>query len=259
MARSILSNLGYQPRRAAVVVATILASIAAIGTSPVVSRADATPKIVPGWMAGLTARTYVPAAGCPAEPVAAGSSTRMPPGRPPIADYPVCADQVLQFGEALDKARRSRRLLLVEFGATWCPSCRGLQHALRDPDLLGGDLESGPLARDLVKISIGLSSLAAGRMVDVDGGHAVLARLLSAQPHARMRAYPMIAVIEPDDTGRVFIRNLDDFVLDGKRSHVASLRSMLEEARDAVRTGRTTTSEPSWIARKLGRFWQRLW
>lgn len=211
--------------------------------------ASTAPTIESGWLAGLTGRSTTLPPGC-SEP---------PSARPPIADYPVCHDQIRLFADRLEAARRSGRLLVIEFGATWCPSCRGLKQALRDPALFGPDLASGSLTRDMVEMAVGLSTIARGRMTAVDSGEAILARLFAATPASRMRAYPLIAVIDPADPARAVVRNLDDLVLDGTRVPAGPLARLLTEARDHLRRGTAPPDEPGWIMRKLSRLWQRLW
>ncbi len=234
---------------AALSVLLTAAFFAGLSSPPRAVAAPPASTIETGWLAGLVGRRHDTPPGCEAKPSA----------RPPIADYPVCADQIVLLAEALDEARRSRRLLLIEFGATWCPSCRGLQHALRDPALLGADLASGTLSRDIVKVSIGLSMVTGGRMRAVDSGEAILTRLLASEPGVRMRAYPLIALINPDDASRAFVRNLDDIVLDGARVPAEPLARLLAAARDHLRAGQAVPTEPGWVMRKLSRLLQRIW
>lgn len=244
------SRFDESVRRCAVALSLLVVAgnFLAIASSTRVPAATPVATIETGWLAGLVGRNGELPASCTTKPA-----------RPAIADYPVCADQIVLLSEALDEARRSRRLLLIEFGATWCPSCRGLQQALRDPALLGADLASGTLARDIVKISIGLSMVAGGRMTAVDSGEAILTRLLATEPGARMRAYPLITLIDPDDASRAFVRNLDDVVLDGARVPVEPLARLLAVGRDHLRTGKTVPAELGWMMRKLSRLMQRIW
>jgi len=244
------SRFDETSRRCAVALSLLVAtaSMAHIVISTDVVAASPAQRIETGWLAGLVGRSNELPASCTAKPA-----------RPPIADYPVCADQIVLLSEALDEARRSRRLLLIEFGATWCPSCRGLQQALHQPPLLGADLGSGTLARDIVKISIGLSMIADGRMTAVDSGEAILTRLLATEPGMRMRAYPLIALIDPDDASRAYVRNLDDIVLDGARVPAEPLAQLLAAGRDHLRAGRRAPAEPGWMMRKLSRLMQRIW
>ena len=200
-----------------------------------------------GWLAGLTGRASAIPENCQA-------STKRA-----IADYPVCADQIQLLSTALANARKSNRLVLIELGATWCPSCRGLQQALKEPGLLGPDYASGALSRDMIKLSIGLSAVVGGRMTAIDQGEAILTRLLAAENGARMRAYPLIALIDPNDSSRIFIRNLDDIILDGSRIPSEPLARVLTAGRDQIRKGVEAPSEPGWVVRKLSRLWQRLW
>ena len=96
---------------------------------PLSGSLASTPK-ADAWLAPLAGTAYRPAPGCPAQPLAVTATV---PGRPPAARYRVCSDQAALFASALAEARATRRLLLVEFGATWCPSCSGLQAALLAP------------------------------------------------------------------------------------------------------------------------------
>ena len=155
--------------------------------------------------------------------------------------------------------RAEKRLLIVEFGATWCPWCKSLQAQWPTPELLGhkgGGLDMGATF-DVVEI--GISTLHAGRMTDVASGHAVLDHVLAATNGAKLKSVPFLAVIDPQDRSKTVARGLDDFEQPGTGRHAPSLiRAYLADAHDYMRKDAAAPSEPGWLRKKFSRAWTRL-
>jgi thiol-disulfide isomerase/thioredoxin len=83
--------------------------------------------------------------------------------------YDACADQMAKFTDALDKARESKRKLLVVFGADWCPWCRTI-----DGNLPGADyLDHADLKGRIDVVNIAVSAAKDGRKVRLASGIAV--------------------------------------------------------------------------------------
>ncbi len=178
--------------------------------------------------------------------------------QPNEARYEICADQMTLFTAALSQARAENRLLIVDFGATWCPWCRSLQGQLQSPALFGTTGGRVELAAAFQVLEIGLSTLHAGRRIDVPSGHAVLGEVLAAAKGAKLRSVPFLAVIDPNDATKTVVRNLDDFEQAGAGTHDAALvRAFLAEAHDHIRQGATAPTEPGWLRKKFTRMWQR--
>lgn len=205
---------------------------------------------------------YTAADSCPVDPLplAADLARRTPRE----AAYPVCADQMALFTEALAQARATGRLVLIEFGATWCPWCRTLSTQLDGPAILGS--ASGPrtLGDDFLVLKIGISTLAKGRRTAIPSGEAVLERVLAAAPPtAKLRAVPFLAIVDPAAPVRTVVRNIDDLQRPGGSAGAEpsfdadGIRAFLIAARDHARSGGDAPSEPGWLERKLRRLWQR--
>jgi thiol-disulfide isomerase/thioredoxin len=172
--------------------------------------------------------------------------------RPNEASYPICADQLVVFSQALADAAKARKLLVVDFGATWCPWCKSLQK----------QFQSGALAdpEKFHVVEIALSTTTDdGRREDVSTGHAVLARILAQRPEVTLRAVPFLAVVDPYRPSRTVARNLDDLESEQAGQHQTDrVRTVLLEAATSIEQGTPAPREPSWIAKKLARLWNRI-
>lgn len=246
-------------RRLRLILALLMAAIAAASPAAAdpATASSARPATPPSGYA------YAAADGCPSEPLplAADLSRRTPRE----AVYPVCADQMALFAETLAKARSQGRLVLIEFGATWCPWCRTLSGQLEGPAILASPDGQRTLGDDFLVLKIGISTLAKGRRVAIPSGEDVLERVIAhAPPAAKLRAVPFLAVVDPAAPARTVVRNIDDLQRRGDAAGVEpsfdadAIRTFLAAARDHARSGTAAPSEPGWIERKLRRAWQRL-
>jgi thiol-disulfide isomerase/thioredoxin len=203
------------------------------------------------WVLPPSGYGYATIARC-AEPATA----RLQPNE---ARYEICTDQMALFKAALEKARTDNRLLIVDFGATWCPWCRSLQAQWRAPALLGHNSGSLDFGKTFQVVEIGISTLQAGRQHDVASGHAVLDQVLAATPGTKLKSVPFLAVIDPNDRGKTLGRSLDDFELANAGRHdSASIRAFLSDAHAYMRAGAAAPSEPGWLRKKFSRVWMRL-
>lgn len=218
----------------------LLALVLHAGTA----RADA-------WRVPPAGYAHAPIARC-ADPV----SARLKPNE---ARYDICADQMALFNAALDKARASGRLLIVDFGATWCPSCRSLEAQWPTAELLGHKSPWLEFSAAFELAKIGVSTIDAGRRIDVPDGHAVLREVLAATDGVKLRAVPFLAVIDPAARQTTVARNLDDFEVPGTGRHDPKLiRAFLAAAHAHMRNGAAPPAEPGWLKAKFNRAWMRL-
>jgi thiol-disulfide isomerase/thioredoxin len=194
--------------------------------------------------------TFQQAAPCIEDEVAARK-----PRRPSGAVYAVCADQMAILAKGLADAKAQNKLLMVTFGATWCPWCAFLQKALPGPELLGHKSPSLDLGRTYHHIEIALSTIHKGAKAKIPSGEAALALILQSAPGVNIRAIPFLAVIDPKDASRVFARNMDDVALKDHTYDLAKVRGVLAEAHAVLRLGGERQSEPGWIARKWRQWW----
>ena len=109
-----------------------------IAAHPVAVQAEAA--LSPSWFAPPPSYTFEQPAACPE---LARRQTL----------YRVCDDQMAIFTEALATARREGKLLLVTFGATWCPSCKSLHQGLEAPATT-----DRPIASQFVRVEIAVST-----------------------------------------------------------------------------------------------------
>ena len=113
------------------------------------------------------------------------------------------------FKAAVAQAQADGKLLVVDFGATWCPWCRSLQAQWQSAALLGSKAGNVDLAATFALVEIDISTIHAGRRVDVASGQAVLAEVLAATSGVKLRSVPFIAVVDPGDRARTIARNLE--------------------------------------------------
>ena len=175
--------------------------------------------------------------------------------RPNDAVYEVCADQMSVFARAMAEAKARDKLLLVTFGATWCPWCSTLQKAMPGGELLGHKSAALDLGKAFHHVEIGLSMLHAGKKADIPSGEAVLAHVLKSAPGVKVRAIPFLAVIDPKDPARVFARNMDDVAMKDGSHDLPRVRQLFTEAHAFVTGKGSPPDEPGWLKRKWLRWW----
>lgn len=196
------------------------------------------------------AYTFEAAAPCKEDPERAAK-----PSRPGQAVYDVCADQMAIYQAGLKAAEQSGKLLLVTFGATWCPWCAALQKAMPTEELLGRKGDGPDLGATFHHIEIGLSTLHKGKKADIPSGEAVLNHVLAKAPGVKIRAIPFVAVIDPKQPDKAFARNIDDIAKADGTHDMARVRSLLGDASAFVRGSGALPSEPGWLKRKWLRWW----
>lgn len=199
--------------------------------------------------ASAPAGSYAAPTGCPAAPLTLEQD--LSHRRPNEARYPVCVDQRAVLAEARERARRDGKVLMIHFGAPWCPVCRSLPGelaALRTTER-GGDIAAA--LAGIVEVSLSLSVIVSGRRHEIAETHAILAEL-SLQPNVEpLRAIPYIVMTAPDGS-RAVGRNLED--LQGSvHDHVdrGALGRSLIAARQHILEGTPAPVSPGWFTRRL--------
>lgn len=186
-----------------------------------------------------------------AEPCIENPERAAKPQRPGDAVYRVCDDQMAILAKGLEQARAQGKLLLVTFGAPWCPVCANLQKLLPTEDVLrrkGDALDYGPTFHH---IEIVLSALHKGNFTPIPSGDAVLSTVLARASGTKLRAIPFLAVIDPVKPDRAWARNMDDvYQADGK-IEAQRLRALLGDAHAYLKSDGPAPSEPGWFRRKL--------
>lgn len=189
-------------------------------------------------------------------PCREAGATAMKAERPRDARYEICADQMTIFMRGLEEARRSDKLLLVTFGATWCPWCATLQRQLPNDDLLGRGSGETDLGKRFHHIEIGTSATVRGVRHAIPSGERVLDLIRSRAAGVEVRAIPFVAVVDPRTAARVGARNIDDLALTGRGAFDAPrLAATLRQLHDYVRGEAPEAAEPGWLKRKWLRWW----
>jgi thiol-disulfide isomerase/thioredoxin len=138
-----------------------------------------------------------------------------PPESCPLAVrlYKSCDDQMRMFLDAVARARAERKLLIVVFGADWCPECRSLD------ELLAGDQVIGrPGLERMAVVHIAVSVLAGQRLVDVWSGLHVLKEIAArAGAREKLKGIPYVAVVDPETADRTALFSTAGTALEGDR------------------------------------------
>jgi len=110
--------------------------------------------------------------------------------------YRVCSDQQEIFSAAVDKAMKEKKMLLLVFGAEWCPWCKSLNTMLTTDEL------KKTIAKDMVVAEIGLYK----NSDRLPSGDAVLKKIASLSKNkVKKDGIPVMAVYDPEKKGAFFI------------------------------------------------------
>lgn len=117
--------------------------------------------------------------------------------------YKVCTDQYRAFENALKKAKASDKLVLVTFGAEWCPWCLSMNQVLND-NKVWKKLEAKVLRSD-----IGIYKYDSRKQVET--GRKVLDELLAINKKdpTDYKGIPLLAVVDPKTKKTIFINSGD--------------------------------------------------
>ena len=216
---------------------TLCAVLAALISAPAAAE--------PAWPEHPPGATFQAPSRCAASAAAASI-------RPNEAHYAVCADQMAVFTDALAAAANANKLLIVDFGATWCPWCKSLQTQFRSGAL------ADPAQFQVVEIALSTTT-AGGKREPVASGDAVLALVLAQRPEVKLRAVPFLAVLDPARPARTVARNLDDLESAADGQHMpARIREFLAAAQSSIEQGTPAPTEPGWLRKKSARLWNRM-
>lgn len=162
-----------------------------------------------------------------------------PPPACPVATtaYKGCEDQVAILAAALEEAKAQDKLLLVVFGADWCPWCRALDIMIPSEEIMGfkGDGFEYKGRFNFTKIAV--SVIAKPKNAPVPSGVTLIDLIAAEAGIKQAPGIPFIAVINPK-TGKVFARDTEDLennTATSKGHHAEKVRAVLREAEKAVR------------------------
>lgn len=136
----------------------------------------------------------------------ASSGTRQMASTPVCDDsqfiYKTCTDQKLLFAEAFQNARTENQLLLVTFGADWCPWCRSLNQIFRNPTFLS------KLPAPVQMLEIGMYN--GKSQVENPSGSETLGLVIeNSKQQPEIQGFPFLALINPAN-GKVAFLNTGD-------------------------------------------------
>jgi thiol-disulfide isomerase/thioredoxin len=113
--------------------------------------------------------------------------------------YKVCSDQSAAFMKVAKKAKSDKKLVLVKFGADWCPWCISLNRLFNEKKFWSS------LDQKLVLKEVGLYKY--NSRDKIESGESILEKLLSKNGKTRkeVKGVPFLAVVRPSDNKAVFI------------------------------------------------------
>lgn len=104
--------------------------------------------------------------------------------------YKICKDQAPKFTEALDRAKKNNKSLLVVFGADWCPWCVSLNK------IFHSDKNKEKVSSKYEVFEVGLYAYD-GRE-KIPSGIAILDQVKKmAQDNRKQNGIPILAVVNP--------------------------------------------------------------
>ncbi len=122
--------------------------------------------------------------------------------------YKVCSDQLEIFNSASAKARTQNKMLIVNFGAEWCPWCHSLHK------LFSNDQFKTKLGTKANFVDIALYK----KRDKLASGQKVLKKLISwAESKVKMQGMPFIAILNPRNN-KVTLLNTADLEQNTKTS-----------------------------------------
>jgi thiol-disulfide isomerase/thioredoxin len=142
--------------------------------------------------------------------------------------YKVCQDQGLLYQEALSRAKEKGKILVVVFGAEWCPWCLSLHKMLSDPKF------GGAFAKKFVLSDIGLYM---GKE-KIESGEGVFNKLKSrAGSGGKLEGIPVLALVNPKTGNTVMLDTapLEKNTKTHKGHDPKKLLAALEKAADSVK------------------------
>ncbi len=113
--------------------------------------------------------------------------------------YKVCSNQERSFKQSIYRAKKKNKLILVKFGAEWCPWCQSLHKIFHSKDF------KGKYHKKFELLEVGVFHYDSKTMVD--SGMHILQRLLDKNNLSKdkVEGYPFIAVVNPKTLKAIFI------------------------------------------------------
>ncbi|MCB0414842.1 MAG: thioredoxin family protein, partial [Bdellovibrionales bacterium] len=117
--------------------------------------------------------------------------------------YKVCSDQEAAFQKKLSEAKKNKKLVLIGFGADWCPWCKAISKLFHDKSFWS------TFQTKLVLSEVGVSHYDSRERIL--SGFNILNELLKKnnKTEGDVDGYPFLAVVRPLDKKTIFINTGD--------------------------------------------------
>lgn len=126
------------------------------------------------------------------------------------AIYKTCGDQVAVFTQAVEQAKAENKIILITFGADWCPWCQSLHKTFESEDFKKEwnkkkDKERS-LADRITVLRIGVSHLVQNQRQRVPSGYAIFEQVArdTANDDKRINGIPYLVFYNPKKQEAVF-------------------------------------------------------
>lgn len=154
--------------------------------------------------------------------------------------YPIEQDQMQIFTRAVEKAKNENKILVVVFGATWCPWCYSLHKSLPSNKVL----ESSPYKERFNLVEIAVNTMGQNDKNECDykkipSGMAVLKQVVASrgfttaeQLKEQVTGLPFMAVVDPLDKSKTVLKSTGELEdnTNGPDHSVEKIKEFLNKA-----------------------------
>ncbi len=124
-------------------------------------------------------------------------------------NYQPCADHIAVLEKALQTAKAQNKLLIVKFGANWCPWCRKLHKVIPSKQVLGFKGDGFDYEGRFMLVEMAVSTLKRGQgEVKIPSGTLVSDILLKklSLSKAKLKGIPYLMILDPNKEGAGIFR-----------------------------------------------------
>jgi thiol-disulfide isomerase/thioredoxin len=124
--------------------------------------------------------------------------------------YKTCSDQKAPFAAAVAKAKKENKIMVITFGADWCPWCRSLHSVMTGKEfqdaLASEKAKDKTLASQLMFANVGVSHKIGDTRESVPNGHEIFAQIATdtKSGEQKINGMPYLVFYNPASGKAVF-------------------------------------------------------